>query len=150
MLYVLIIGALLTSFFMGISGLPTFLIESVGNSGLPPIAIILVLVLLYIVLGTVMDSITVMIITAGLVAPIVVNLGYDPIWWGVMMVVLVEMGVVTPPFGVNLFTLKSLSPDVPLPTIYRGVLPFVAADVVKVLVLIAIPGLVLWLPGTAK
>jgi TRAP-type C4-dicarboxylate transport system permease large subunit len=120
-----------------------------SNSGLPGLAIIALLVIGYIILGCVMDSFTIMIITAPLAAAVIVTLGYDLIWWGIMMVVLVEMGVVTPPFGLNLFIMKSMVPDVPLTTIFRGVMPFVIADTIKVVLLIAFPALVLWLPSVA-
>ena len=149
MLYFVIIGAMAISFFMGTSGLPQWITESLSNSGLPGLAIIALLVIGYIILGCVMDSFTIMIITAPLAAAVIVTLGYDPIWWGIMMVVLVEMGVVTPPFGLNLFIMKSMVPDVPLTTIFRGVMPFVIADTIKVVLLIAFPALVLWLPSVA-
>jgi C4-dicarboxylate transporter DctM subunit len=148
-IYFVIIGAMMITFFIGASGLPALLTETLTSSGLPNLAIIVLLVLLYLVLGSVMDAFTIMIITAPLVAAVIVQLGYDPIWWGIMMVVLVEMGVVTPPFGINLFMMKSLVPDVPLATIYRGVMPFVAADTIKLVLLIAFPALALWLPKLA-
>ncbi len=145
MIYGLMIGAMLISFFFGVSGLPAFVTGIAGESGLPALGIIALLVLVYIALGTVMDSFAIMIVTTPLAAPLVQSLGYDPVWWGIMMVVLVELGVVTPPFGLNLFMLKSLVPDVPLTTIFRGVLPFVFADLVKIVLLIAFPGIALWL-----
>ena len=149
MLYFVIIGAMVISFFMGTSGLPAWLTDGLTRSGLPGLAVILLLVIGYILLGCVMDSFTIMIITAPLVAAMITTLGYDAIWWGIMMVVLVEMGVVTPPFGLNLFVMKSMVPDVPLTSVFRGVMPFVAADLVKVALLIAFPALVLWLPSVA-
>ena len=90
-----------------------------------------------------------MIATACLVGPIVVSFGYDPIWWGIIMVVLIEMGVVTPPFGLNLFAIKSIAPDVDLTTVYRGVIPFIIADIMKLALLIAFPYLILWLARAA-
>ncbi|MCB1390566.1 MAG: TRAP transporter large permease [Rhodobacteraceae bacterium] len=149
MLYLLIVGALVLSFFLALSGLPGFLTQALAASGLPPLAIIVTLVAVFILLGTVMDATAVMIITAGVVAPLVASLGYDPIWWGVMMVVIVEIGVVTPPFGINLFVLKSLSGATPMGQIYRGVLPFVAADLLKIALLIAVPAIATWLPSGA-
>jgi tripartite ATP-independent transporter DctM subunit len=148
-IYFVIIGAMMITFFVGASGLPALLTETLTSSGLPNLAIIVLLVVLYLVLGSIMDAFTIMIITAPLVAAVIVQLGYDPVWWGIMMVVLVEMGVVTPPFGINLFMMKSLVPDVPLTTIYRGVMPFVAADTIKLVLLIAFPVLALWLPRIA-
>ncbi len=149
MLYFVIIGALVISFFMGTSGLPAQLTQALTGSGLPGLAVIALLVVFYIVLGCVMDSFTIMIITAPLVAAVIVSLGYDAVWWGIMMVLLVEIGVVTPPFGMNLFVMKGLAPDVPLTSVFRGVLPFVVADLVKVALLIAFPALALWLPSVA-
>jgi C4-dicarboxylate transporter, DctM subunit len=148
MIYMMIIGALLISFFMDVTGLPAALTAAIGNSGLPPVAIIYVLVVTYIVLGTALDSFTIMIVTAPLVAPLVVHLGYDPIWWGIMMVVLCELGVVSPPFGLNLFILKTLAPDVPISSVFRGVMPFMTADCIKCVILIHFPILALWLPQT--
>jgi tripartite ATP-independent transporter DctM subunit len=148
MIYMMIIGALLISFFMDVTGLPAALTAAIGGSGLPPVAIIYVLVITYIVLGTALDSFTIMIVTAPLVAPLVVHLGYDPIWWGIMMVVLCELGVVSPPFGLNLFILKTLAPDVPISSVFRGVMPFMTADCIKCVILIHFPILALWLPQT--
>ncbi|MCO5160204.1 MAG: TRAP transporter large permease subunit [Mesorhizobium sp.] len=147
MIYVLIMGALLAAYFFALTGIPNVLAEMVAHSGLPPIAIIIALCATYLLLGTVMDSVTIMLITASLVAPIVTNLGYDPLWWGVITVMLVELGVLTPPFGVNLFLLKQLSKDIPITRIYAGVLPFVLADIIKICVLVAIPAIITWLPG---
>ncbi len=149
MLYFVIIGAMVITFFMGTSGFPAAVTDALTRSGLSGLAIICLLVLIYVVLGCVMDSFTIMIITAPLVAAIITGLGYDAIWWGIMMVLLVEIGVVTPPFGLNLFVLKSLVPEVPLTTVFRGVVPFVVADLVKVALLIAFPALALWLPSVA-
>lgn len=149
MLYFVIIGAMVISFFMGTSGLPDAVTEGLTHSGLPALAVIVLLVVVYIVLGCVMDSFTIMIITAPLVASVISNLGYSPVWWGIVMVLLVEMGVVTPPFGLNLFVMKGLAPDVPLTKVFRGVLPFVAADAIKLALLIAFPSLALWLPSIA-
>jgi C4-dicarboxylate transporter DctM subunit len=149
MLYFLIIGALTISFFMGTSGLPESVTSILTGSGLPGLAVLCILAVIYILLGTVMDSFAIMITTAPLVAPIITGYGYDLIWWGVIMVILVEMGVVTPPFGLNLFMVKSIAPEVSLTSVYRGVLPFVITDTVKLFLLIIFPSLSLWLAHTA-
>ena len=117
--------------------------------GLSNLAVIVILIGIFIVLGTIMDAFAIMIVTAGLASAIVQSLGYDPIWWGIMMVILVELGVLTPPFGMNLFVMKALVPDERMSTIFRGVLPFVAADMIKIALLIAFPALILWLPTLA-
>jgi TRAP-type C4-dicarboxylate transport system permease large subunit len=147
--YFVVIGAFITTFFVGSAGLPAYLTESLIHSGLAPLTIIALLVLFYIALGCVMDSFTVMIITAPLVAVVIAKIGYDVTWWGIMMVILVELGVVTPPFGMNLFVMKTVEPTLPLKTIFAGTLPFVIADLIKIVLLILFPGIVLWLPKTA-
>jgi C4-dicarboxylate transporter, DctM subunit len=147
MMYFVIIGAMVFSFFVGTSGLPEILLQAVKNSGLSNLAIIGLMVLAYILLGTAMDGFTIMIITAPMTASLVTSLGYSPIWWGIMMVVLVELGEVSPPFGMNLFMMKCLAPDIPMRTIFRGVMLFVLADCVKVVIMIAFPALTLWLPS---
>lgn len=149
MLYFVIIGAMVISFFFGTSGLPQTLLDSLSGLGLSGLSIIILLTVIFVILGMVMDSFTIMIITAGLAASIVQNLGYDPIWWGIMMVIIVELGVVTPPFGMNLFVMKSIAPEMEMTTIFRGVIPYVLADIFKITLLIAFPALVLWLPNLA-
>lgn len=146
MLYFVFMGAMMLTFFMASSGLPEVLVGVLTQSGLSPLMIISAFALAFIVLGCVMDSFTIMFITAPLMAAVVVSLGYDPIWWGILVVILVELGVVTPPFGMNLFVMKGVAPDAPLTTVFRGVGPFVVADIVKVVVMIAFPALTLWLP----
>jgi TRAP-type C4-dicarboxylate transport system permease large subunit len=149
MLYFVIIGAMVISFFFGTSGLPQTLLGSLTGLGLSNLAVIIILIGIFIALGTIMDAFAIMIVTAGLASAIVQSLGYDPIWWGIMMVILVELGVLTPPFGMNLFVMKALVPDERMSTIFRGVMPFVAADIVKIALLIAFPALILWLPNYA-
>ena len=146
MLYFVFMGALMLTFFMASSGLPEVLVGALTQSGLPPLMVVSAFALAFIVLGCVMDSFTIMFITAPLMATIIASLGYDPIWWGILVVILVEVGVVTPPFGMNLFVIKGVAPDVPLTTVFKGVGPFVVADIIKVILLIAFPALTLWLP----
>ncbi len=149
MLYFVIIGAMVISFFFGTSGLPQTLLNSLTGLGLSNLSVILLLIGVFIVLGTIMDSFAIMIVTAGIASAIVQSLGYDPIWWGIMMVILVELGVLTPPFGMNLFVMKALVPDERMSTIFRGVIPFIIADLFKIALLIAFPALILWLPTLA-
>lgn len=150
MIYPLIIGALLLTFFLELSGLPAMTIRAVEGLPIGPLATILIMIVAFVALGAVMDSVAVLIMTAAIASPIVVSLGYDPIWWGIIMLIVVELGVITPPFGLNLFMLKSITRDVTTREIYRGVMPFILADVVKLALLIAVPALVLWLPGTMR
>ncbi len=150
MIYALIFGALIFSFFVNLGQAPDLVARWIGDLRAAPILILLAFVLFYLLLGAVMDSFAVMVITVPVVTPIVLGLGYDIHFWGVLMLVIVELGLVTPPFGINLFVIKSLYPDVPLRTVMSGVAPFIVADLVKIALLIAFPAIALWLPSTMR
>lgn len=149
MLYLIIFGVLIFSFSLGVTGLPQRLTTFFQQLDLPAIVIIILLLLIYLALGCVMDSNTVMFVTIPLVAPLILGLGYDLVWWGVIMLIVLETGLITPPFGIHLFVLKGIGgANVSLGTVYRGVLPFVSADLVKLILLVLFPALALWLPAT--
>lgn len=149
MIYLLIFGAVTFSFFVGISGLPDMLSGLVGTLKLHPLGLIVVLLVIYLILGCIMDPFPVMVITIPIVTPLITHIGYDLVWWGIINVCVVETGMITPPFGINVFILKGIQGgDVPMWTVFRGVLPFVAADVVKLAILVIFPILSLWLPST--
>ncbi len=148
LIYGLIFGAVTFSFFVAASGLPDNATAYLADLNAPPIAVIGLMLVVYLLLGCVMDSVAIMVITVPIVAPLIQTLGYDLIWWGVVMVCVVETGMITPPFGVNIFLLTSMVEDVSLSEIFKGVSAFVAADVVKLALLVLIPALVLWLPST--
>ncbi|WP_084657743.1 TRAP transporter large permease subunit [Natronohydrobacter thiooxidans] len=146
MIYMLIFGALTFSFSVGASQLPDTLTTWVGGLNLAPLLIIALLLVLYLLLGSVMDSFAVMIITVPIVTPLILGMGYDLIWWGIIMLVVVETGLITPPFGINLFVIRSVQPDMKLTTVFRGALPFVLSDFLRLALLVLFPALVLWLP----
>lgn len=149
MIFLLIIGAVNFSFFVAISGLPELVTTFVQGLAVAPLIIIAVFLMLYILLGSVMDPFPIMVITVPIIAPVIGDMGYSLIWWGIIMVSVVETGMITPPFGINVFVLKSIAGgDVPLPTIFKGVIPFVVADLIKLIILVLFPVLVLWLPST--
>ncbi|MDN2580970.1 TRAP transporter large permease subunit [Aquibium sp. ELW1220] len=148
MIYGLIFGALAFSFFVNLGQTPTMAAEWIASFDARPVVILAALIVFYLLLGSVMDSFAVMVITVPVVTPLVLGLGYDMLFWGVLMLVVVETGMITPPFGMNLFVIKSLQPDVPLSVVMRGVLPFVLADLLKIVLLVAFPALSLWLPST--
>ena len=148
MIYGLIFGALGFSFFVGITALPEKAMAFLGTLNLPGLVVIALIMVAYLVLGSIMDSFAVMIITVPIVTPLILHMGYDLVWWGVVMLVVVETGVITPPFGLNVFVLKSMLPDVPMSAVFRGVGPFIAADLVKLVLIILFPVIVLWLPST--
>jgi C4-dicarboxylate transporter DctM subunit len=148
MVYGLIMGAQVFSFFVGISALTETATAFLANLHWPPTAVMALILLGYLVLGTLMEPFAVLIITVPIITPLVLSMGYDLIWWGIVMLCVVETGMIHPPFGINVFVLKGITPDVSLWTIYKGVTPFVVADLIKLVLLVAIPAITLWLPYT--
>ena len=148
LIYGLIFGALIFSFFVNMGQAPELVTHWIAGFDARPIVILTCLLIFYLVLGAVMDSFAVMVITVPVVTPLIMGLGYDIYYWGVLMLVVVEIGLITPPFGINLFVLKSLQPEVGIGQVMRGVIPFILADLVKIVLLIAFPALALWLPST--
>jgi tripartite ATP-independent transporter DctM subunit len=150
LIYGLIFGALIFSFFVNMGQAADFMAQWIGSIDASPIVILALFVLFYIALGAVMDSFAVMVITVPFVTPIILGLGYDIHFWGILMLVVTEIGLITPPFGINLFVIKSQQPNVPLIRVMRGVLPFIGADIVKVALLVLFPAIALWLPSTMQ
>lgn len=148
MLYVILIGAFVFSYFITLARIPEALGSAIGMLTLPPLAIVFVILLAYLILGAVFDEISAMLITLPFVLPIIVKLGYDPVWWGIINVVVIELGMIIPPIGVIVFILHGLAPGIPMRTIYRGVVPFIIADLLLLTLLAAFPAIVLWLPKT--
>ena len=107
----------------------------------------LVTVFFYIALGTVIEGLAMIFLTVPIFVPIVDGLGYDLIWFGIVMVMVVEISLITPPIGLNVFILKSMLPDVPLPTIFKGIIPFFTADIIRLLLVVFFPGIALFLPS---
>ncbi len=147
MIYIIIMGATIFSYFITLARVPEALIGLVGASGFPPLAIILLLLVAYLILGAIFDEISAMLITLPFVLPIIAQLGYDFVWWGIINVVIIELGMITPPIGIIVFILHGLAPKISLFQIYRGVTPFIAANIVLLLLLTLFPGIVLWLPN---
>ena len=126
--------------------MPDALVGLIAGAGVAPLVVILILFAVYLVLGAVFDTVAAMVITLPFVLPLVVELGYNPIWWGVVLVMAIEVGMITPPIGMNVFVLFGVARDIPLKTIFRGILPFFYADVVRILLIILFPATALWLP----
>jgi len=145
MIMLIVITAGFLNFVMSATGITTALTESISGLGLSPGWMLLVVVVFYVVLGCFMETLSMMIVTIPIVAPIMVGLGYDPIWLGIVIVVLVETALITPPVGMNLFIINSLAKDVPMKETYKGTLPFIASDIVRTAILMLVPGLSLWL-----
>jgi len=147
MIFVILIGAVVFSNFINITQLPQSLEGWIDGLGLPPIAVIVAILAIYIVLGCVLETLSMLLLTLPIFFPMVDALGFDPVWFGILVVVVIEIGLITPPIGLNVYVLNAALPDVPLGRIFRGVGPFVAADVVRLALLVAVPSLVLFLPS---
>jgi len=150
MIYVIIIGASVFTYYMTLARVPEALIGAIGGLTVPPVAIVLFLLVAYLILGAVFDEIAAMLITLPFVLPIIERLGYDAVWWGVINVVVVELGMIIPPIGIIVFVLHGLAPQIPLRTVYRGVLPFIVADLALLGLLTAFPDIALALPRALK
>jgi C4-dicarboxylate transporter, DctM subunit len=145
-LFLIVLMALVYAYFLVLTNLPQSLVAFVTTMELSPLAVMLLLILFYFVLGCFIDSLGMVLITVPVFLPLVLGLGYDPIWFGVLVVVVVEIGLVTPPVGMNLFVIRAQQPDISIGTLYRGVLPFLSAPAVLIALLLAFPALALWLP----
>jgi C4-dicarboxylate transporter, DctM subunit len=150
MLFTLLIAATIFANFVNFTTMPGDLKEWITHLGLSPTMIIAAMMLIYVVLGTVMEELTMVLLTIPLFFPIVTSLGFDPVWFGVLIVMIVQIGLISPPVGMNLFVLNALLPDVTLGQIFRGCWPFVLVLVFMLGLLIAFPQISLWLPSLMK
>ena len=148
MIFFILIGAALFNFFLENTGLPQLLIEQIRASGLGPMQVMFLILLFYIVLGCFMDSMSMVLLTVPLLTPVVIDLDFNLIWFGIIVVTVAEIGLITPPIGMNLFVVKASAKDLPMSTVVRGIFPFILADVLRLALLVAFPMLVLWLPTT--
>lgn len=150
MLFVILTGALMFAEFVNYTSMPNDLKTLVTTLNLSPIMVITAICIIYVLLGTAMEELSMILLTVPVFFPLVVHLGFDPIWFGILVIVVVEIGLISPPVGMNLFVLKALLPEVPTSTLFRGVLPFVVADVIRLGILIAFPAISLWLPSMMR
>ena len=150
MLFMILIGALMFAEFVNITTMPDDLKNFVARFQISPVMVVATIMLIYVILGTAMEELSMILLTVPVFFPLIVHLGVDPIWFGVLIVVVVEIGLITPPVGMNLFVLNTLLPQVPTRVIFRGVLPFMTVDCVRLAILIAFPILSTWLPGFMK
>ncbi|EAV41563.1 TRAP transporter large permease [Roseibium aggregatum] len=146
-LFAVLIGAWIFSNFVNIAGLPTALSDMVTAYNLPPWMVMGLILLIYIALGCVFESLSMLLLTVPIFFPVVTGLGYDPIWFGIIVVVVTEISLITPPVGLNVFVLRAVVGDVPTATIFKGVTPFWMVDILRLIILLTLPGLVLLLPN---
>ena len=149
-LYTVLFGALLFSKLISYSGLADGILEYVQAAGVEGTALIFVILLVFLVLGCVMDSLAIILIFVPLFSPLIVAQGFDLVWFGIIVVVATEIALITPPIGMNVFVLRATLPDVPVSTIFKGLAPFILTDVVRLGLLIAFPAISLWLVWLSK
>ncbi|HRY04654.1 MAG TPA: TRAP transporter large permease, partial [Beijerinckiaceae bacterium] len=145
--FTVLIGALLFGYFLTITQTPQKVTEFLTSLGLGRYGVLLLIMLMYLVLGCLMDAMAMIILTVPIIFPVITHLGFDPIWFGVIIVMTVELGLIHPPVGMNVFVIKSVIPEVSFSTIFKGVIPFICADLVRLGILIAFPIIALYLPS---
>jgi C4-dicarboxylate transporter DctM subunit len=150
MLFMILIGALMFSEFVNITTMPADLKDWVTRFEVSPMLVMAAICAIYVVLGTAMEELSMILLTIPVFFPVVVHLGFDPIWFGVVIVCVVEIGLISPPVGMNMFVLRTLLPHVSTATVFSGVMPFMVADVIRLAILVAVPWLTLWLPSLMR
>jgi C4-dicarboxylate transporter DctM subunit len=145
--FTILIGALLFGYFLTVTQTPQKLTEFLTGLGIGKYGVLALIMIMYLVLGCLMDALAMIILTVPIVFPVIKELGFDPIWFGVIIVMTVELGLIHPPVGMNIFVIKSVIDDVKISTIFYGVMPFIITDLLRLVILIAFPILALWLPS---
>lgn len=146
-IFLIIIGANIFSSFLGISRIPMELADFIAGLHMPRLFILSLIVMIYVALGCVMDCYAIMILTVPIIFPVIQALQFDPIWFGVLMVIVLEIGLITPPVGLNVFVLKSAAPSVPLGTIFKGIWPFMIAAMIAIAMITIFPEIAIFLPN---
>jgi TRAP-type C4-dicarboxylate transport system permease large subunit len=150
MIFFIVIGSALYATFLSVTGISGALRDFVIGLDVAPLWVLVAILAVYIVLGCFMDSMGMILLTIPVFYPVAVALDIDPVLFGVLVVMVVEVGLITPPLGMNIFIVRSVAPEVPVQQIFLGALPFVMAFLISVALVIAIPNLALWLPGLMK
>jgi len=145
--FTVLIGALIFGYFLTITQVPQKLTGFLTEMGLGRYEVLALIMVMYLILGCLMDAMAMIILTVPIIFPVIVQLGFDPIWFGIIIVMTVELGLIHPPVGMNVFVIKSVVPDVSFTTIFKGVIPFILTDLLRLVILIAFPIIALWLPG---
>ena len=148
MIFTILIGAILFNNFLILAAIPDLMSEWITTLPLGRTAILIIILLLYVVLGCLLDSLAMVLLTIPIFFPIIKNLGYDPVWFGIIVTMVVELGLITPPIGMNVFVIKGMAGEVPLERIFAGVMPFVVAQCLLIAILVIFPEIALWLPST--
>jgi len=150
MIFLIIAGALIFGYFLTVTGVSGGIADFMMGLAVSRYVILLIVIVIYLILGCMMDGIAMILITLPIFFPLIQSLGFDPIWFGIIIVVVVEAGLITPPVGLNVFVIKGVAKDVPMYTIFRGVIPFLIADIVLMALLFIWPQIALFLPNTMR
>lgn len=150
MVFLLVIGAMIFNYFMALSQLPTEMAKFVASLTLDRYGVLTVVIILYLFLGCIMETLSMLLLTVPIIYPAIMALGFDPIWFGVIIVLLTEVALITPPIGMNVFVIAGIARDVPTERIFRGIFPFLITLCVALALLIAFPQVALFLPGTMR
>jgi len=144
--FTILIGALCFGYFLTITQTPQNVTEFLTGLGIGPYGVLLLILLMYMVLGCLMDAMAMVILTVPIVFPVITAMGFDPIWFGIVVVLTVELGLITPPVGMNVFVIKSVIDEVKMSQIFRGAAPFVITDIIRLAIIILFPWIATWLP----
>ena len=147
MIYGIIIGAFILNYFLAVTRIPFIVSEFVAGLPLPSLGILGIIMLLYLFLGCILDGAAMMLLTIPIFFPLTVTLDYDPIWFGILICRTIEIAMITPPIGINVYVIAGVASDVPMQTIFRGIFPFLAADLLHVILIIFVPSVALFLPN---
>jgi tripartite ATP-independent transporter DctM subunit len=150
MIFIILMGAMILGYFLAVSRLPYELAATIGALQVNSYVILAIILVFYLILGAVMDSLAMMLLTVPIFFPLVLELGFNPIWFGILIVRVCEIGLITPPVGLNVYVIRGVAKDVPMQTIFRGIAPFLIADVLHVALLVTFPQLSLFLPNLMK
>jgi TRAP-type C4-dicarboxylate transport system permease large subunit len=150
MIFLCLIGALILNGFIAVSTIPMELASLVTSFGLPPPLVMGLIVVVYLILGCFIDTMSMILLTIPVFFPLVKGLGYDPIWFGVIVVLVTEMAMITPPVGMNVWVISGIAKNVPMEVIFKGIVPFVLVEIAFVILLIVFPRIALFLPKLLK
>lgn len=150
MIYIIIPGANVFNYLVVVAHIPDFLTETIISTGWAPFVILTLILLVYIMMGSIFESVSAMVLTLPFVLPLIVAMNYSPVWWGVVNVVVIEIGLITPPIGLNVFVLQGVAKKYSLKVIFKGIVPFLCADIVRLSLIVIFPIISLWLPSLLK
>jgi tripartite ATP-independent transporter DctM subunit len=145
MIFVILIGAMVFNYFIVLSGMPIQLSEAINSLSVPPVGILIAILLVYLILGCIMDTMAMTVLTLPIFLPILSNLGFDLIWFGIIFVVMGEFALITPPIGLNVFIIAGMVKEVPMYSLFKGIIPFLISLILLLVILIAFPQVALFL-----